>query len=229
MSIIYSNALTAPKVERILLLLCAFPKVLQEHVQGFDVPSQYAKFLSPTDMRDIERVTNRPNFILTKMMKELSTIREVGFFTARERQSMMKHVDDLSTCIGSAERLVQTPVPLTYARHTSRFLSLFCLSAPIALVGELGAYVVPFVTFMAWSLFGILEIGMMIEEPFQRALKLEVFANTIQRDLSDLLHISDVSPIPLDIKCDALKYEVPEFTRGTESFLATMNVKISDY
>ena len=29
-------------------------------------------------------------------------------------------------------------VPLTYARHTSRFLSLFCLTAPIALVGELG-------------------------------------------------------------------------------------------
>ena len=30
------------------------------------------------------------------------------------------------------------PVPLTYARHTSRFLSMFCLTAPIALVGELG-------------------------------------------------------------------------------------------
>ena len=45
---------------------------------------------------------------------------------------------------------------------------------------------------------------MMIEEPFQRALKLEVFANTIRRDLSDLLHISDVSPIPLNITSEAL-------------------------
>ena len=44
----------------------------------------------------------------------------------------------------------------------------------------------------------------MIEEPFQRALKLEVFANTIRRDLSDLLHISDVSPIPLNITSEAL-------------------------
>ena len=69
---------------------------------------------------------------------------------------------------------MQTPVPLTYARHTSRFLSLFCLTAPIALVGELGWYIIPFVTMVTWSLFGILEIGMMIEEPFQRALKLEV-------------------------------------------------------
>jgi predicted membrane chloride channel (bestrophin family) len=85
---------------------------------------------------------------------------------------MMKHIDDLSATIGSCERIVQTPVPLTYARHTSRFLSLFCLSMPIALVGELHAYIIPFVSFVAWSLFGIQEIGMMIEEPFQRALNL---------------------------------------------------------
>lgn len=47
-------------------------------------------------------------------------------------------------------------------------------------------------------------LGMMIEEPFQRALKLEVFANTIRRDLSDLLHVCDVSPVPLNITSEAL-------------------------
>lgn len=47
-------------------------------------------------------------------------------------------------------------------------------------------------------------LGMMIEEPFQRALKLEVFANTIRRDLSDLLHVSDVCPVPLNITSEAL-------------------------
>ena len=50
----------------------------------------------------------------------------------------------------------------------------------------------------------MLNLGMMIEEPFQRALKLEVFANTIRRDLSDLLHVSNISPIPLNIKSEAL-------------------------
>ena len=50
----------------------------------------------------------------------------------------------------------------------------------------------------------MLTVGMMIEEPFQRALKLEVFANTIRRDLSDLLHVSNISPIPLNIKSEAL-------------------------
>ena len=132
---------------------------------------------------------------------------------------MQKFIDDLSANIGSSERIVQTPVPLTYARHTSRFLSMFCLTAPVALVGELGAYVIPFVTLVTWSLFGIQEIGMMIEEPFQRALKLEVFANTIRRDLSDLLHVADVSPIKLNITSSALGYEIPFVCRLNEMAL----------
>ena len=50
----------------------------------------------------------------------------------------------------------------------------------------------------------LIHIGMMIEEPFQRALKLEVFANTIRRDLSDLLHVTNISPTPLNITSEAL-------------------------
>lgn len=36
-------------------------------------------------------------------------IKECPGFTARERQSLLKYVDDLSGCIGSSERIVQTP------------------------------------------------------------------------------------------------------------------------
>ncbi len=209
MAIVYSDVMTVSQVERILKLLCAFPIVLQEHVQGFSAPNLLNDYLSEADKQCIDRVTNRPFFILNKISKEIRWIPESPSFTSRERLAMAKHIDDLSSTIGACERIVQTPVPLTYARHTSRFLSLFCLSMPIALVGELGAYVVPFVSFVAWSLFGIQEIGMMIEEPFQRALKLEVFANTIRRDLSDLLHVSGVSANPISISDPALGYEVP--------------------
>ena len=112
-------------------------------------------------------------------------------FSSRERQILLRYVDSLSGCIGAAERLIQTPVPLTYARHTSRFLTLFCASAPWFLVADLGLYVVPFVVMLTWSLFGILEIGMTIEEPFQRALKLELFADAVIKDFSDLIHVTE--------------------------------------
>jgi ion channel-forming bestrophin family protein len=210
-TMIYSDIAKSARVERIFHLLCAFPLILQEHVQGFRHPSQLTSLLSLPEIRELDRVTNRPYYILNKISKEIRLIPECPEFSSRERQMMQKYVDDLSRSLGAAERIVQTPVPLTYARHTSRFLSLFCLTAPIALVGELGAYVVPFVTMVAWALFGIQEIGLMIEEPFQRALRLEVFANTIRRDLSDLLHVTNANPTThhLRIDSEALGYEVP--------------------
>lgn len=217
MTVVYGDVMGNAAVSRMLLLLCVFPMVLQEHVQGFrHSDKELSAYLSKEELSEIERVTNRPFFLINKIHREVRKIPETSEFTSRERQTMQKYVDDMSKTIGASERIVQTPVPLTYARHTSRFLSLFCLTAPIALVGELGWYIIPFVTMVTWSLFGILEIGMMIEEPFQRALKLEVFANTIRRDLSDLLHVTDVCPTKLSVPSEALGYEVPFFCRMDE-------------
>ena len=206
--------MSSHQLERIFHLLCAFPLVLQEHIQGFRQPKALMGYLTDEDILKIGLVTNRPFFITNKLAKEIRTIPESEGFTSRERQMMYKYVDELSHSIGGCERIVQTPVPLTYARHTSRFLSLWCLTLPIALVSELGWYLVPFTALVSWSLFGIQEIGMMIEEPFQRALKLEVFANTIVRDLSDLLHVTDAHLKPLSVTSKALTYEPPAYQRS---------------
>ena len=61
---------------------------------------------------------------------------KLPYFTNRERCVMLKTIDDLAKSIGSCERLVQTPVPLSYARHTSRFLSLWCLTLPLVRVSS---------------------------------------------------------------------------------------------
>jgi predicted membrane chloride channel (bestrophin family) len=209
MTVLYGDVIKASRVERILNLLCAFPLVLQEHVQGLRHSTELQNLLPLSEICDLDRVSNRPYFIITKISREVRLIEECAAFTSRERQGLQKYVDDLSASIGATERIVQTPVPLTYARHTSRFLSIFCLTAPIALVGEMGIYVTPFVSIIAWSLFGIQEIGMMIEEPFQMALKLEVFSDTVRKDLSDLLNVTDISPIPLNLSTVSLEYEDP--------------------
>jgi len=46
-----------------------------------------------------------------------------------------------------------------------------------------------------------------------RPPQLEVFAITIRRDLSDLLHVTDVSPAPLTVSSAALGYELPFASR----------------
>ena len=55
------------------------------------------------------RSSHRPYFIIGKISKEIRLIPDCTGFTARERQAMQKYVDDLSGCLGSSERIVQTP------------------------------------------------------------------------------------------------------------------------
>lgn len=222
MTVVYSDVMSVTQVERILHLLVAFPVVLQEYVQGFRQTALLHGLMSDDEIRDIDRVTNRPYFIINRLAKEVRSIPDSAQFTSRERERLFKFVDDISRSIGQCERIVQTPVPLTYARHTSRFLALWCISLPPFLVTEFGWYVVPFSALVSWALFGIQEIGMMIEEPFQRALKLEVFANTIRRDLSELLHVTGASPVPLVVDSPELKYEQPAYTRSDAASTAPL-------
>jgi predicted membrane chloride channel (bestrophin family) len=205
------------QIERIFHLLIAFPLVLQEYVQGFRQTHALIGLLNKQELLDIDRVTNRPFYIINRLAKEVRSIADTPIFTSRERERMFKFVDEISNSIGQCERIVQTPVPLTYARHTSRFLTLWCLTLPPCLVSEFGWYIIPFTVIVSWALFGIQEIGMMIEEPFQRALKLEVFANTIRRDLSELLHVTDISLYPLNIDSSELRYDMPVYHKSTEN------------
>ena len=68
------------------------------------------------------------------------------------------------TCDG----LSKMPVPLVYTRHTGRFLALWLILLPLALVRELegSLLVVPTCALLAVFLFGIEELGIQIEEPF---------------------------------------------------------------
>jgi len=84
-------------------------------------------------------------------------------FSSRERLMAIALVNQLSSYVGACERLLQTPVPLNYARHTSRFLTLWCFTLPVSLVGSMGFGVIPVTAFVTWCLFGIQEIGLFIE------------------------------------------------------------------
>mmetsp|Transcript_43107 Transcript_43107/g.58870 ORF Transcript_43107/g.58870 Transcript_43107/m.58870 type:complete len:140 (-) Transcript_43107:383-802(-) len=111
-------------------------------------------------------------------------------FSSRERLALLGFVDKMSSAMASCERLVQHPVPLNYARHTSRLLTIWCLTLPLALVHELRLLTAPVVATITWALFGIEEIGLRIEEPFTYPLKLEVLTGTIFGDVHETMFLS---------------------------------------
>uniref|UniRef100_A0A7S4HA92 Bestrophin homolog n=1 Tax=Guillardia theta TaxID=55529 RepID=A0A7S4HA92_GUITH len=75
-------------------------------------------------------------------------------------------VSRLIATIANAERIVKTAVPLSYSRHTSRFLSVWCFTLPLVLVHSMKILMIPAVAIICWALFAIEEVGNIIEDPF---------------------------------------------------------------
>ncbi|KAG2495378.1 hypothetical protein HYH03_006646 [Edaphochlamys debaryana] len=88
--------------------------------------------------------------------------------------------------LGGCERLLRAPIPLSYTRHTGRFLFAILTALPLALAGSCGWTTVPLCCGVAWVLCGIEEIGMQCEEPFG-VLPLEALCDRIQADAASTL------------------------------------------
>ena len=134
-------------------------------------------------MEECARAQNRPLWVCDRMAKELHSVPDSDRFTARERLALLSKVDKLSGTIGACERIHQTVVPLNYARHALRSLTMWLLSLPFALVKDLGLMTGPTLFLISWMLFGVYEIGYSIEDPFQGTLRLSILCDAIRRDV----------------------------------------------
>ena len=82
----------------------------------------------------------------------------------RERAALIDH-------IGACERILKTPLPLVYAIKIRRFIALFLLTLPFALLHRInGDWLVPFITMMvAYPLMSLDQIGIELQNPFSKA------------------------------------------------------------
>jgi hypothetical protein len=78
-------------------------------------------------------------------------------------------------------------VPLNYARHSLRSLTLWLFTLPFALVKDLGFLTGPVAACIAWVLFGVYQIGYSIEDPFQGTIRLSILCDSIRKDVLGVL------------------------------------------
>jgi len=85
--------------------------------------------------------------------------------------------------LGSSERLLTSPVPIFYSRHTARFIFFWILFLPLALYDNFGyswnhIALLPTISVLALFLFGIEELANQMEEPFT-ILPMQAFCDKI--------------------------------------------------
>ena len=126
---------------------------------------------------------NRPLWVCDRIAALMTTIPYGPNFTSRERLAMLGMVDKLTNCIGQCERIHQTAVPLNYARHSLRSLTVWLFTLPFALTKDLGLFTAPVIAVTAWLFFGVYQIGYSIEDPFQGSLRLSILCDAIRKNV----------------------------------------------
>ncbi|KAF5834517.1 Bestrophin, RFP-TM, chloride channel-domain-containing protein [Dunaliella salina] len=99
---------------------------------------------------------------------------------------VLSSIANLNKAVGTCEKLLRYPIPLSYTRHTSRFLCCWLGLLPLALWDDAGWGVIPITALISYLLLGIEEIGVQIEEPFD-SLPLEDFVRDIEKDLGNII------------------------------------------
>mmetsp|Transcript_29384 Transcript_29384/g.70873 ORF Transcript_29384/g.70873 Transcript_29384/m.70873 type:complete len:458 (+) Transcript_29384:125-1498(+) len=147
--------------------------------------------LPSTQAEAIINAAHRPNRALYDLSMAIENL-PMHFMRKNEMHKALTIFEDN---LGSSERLLTSPVPLIYNRHTARFLSFWLLLMPFALYSPFkGTWnhlgVIPATALISLFLFGIEELATQMEEPFT-ILPMQAFCDKIGNWCNEIVSWED--------------------------------------
>jgi len=167
-----SNEERAEDLKALSLATWSFVRAMKRHLSPEkddeqDFRKELYEKLPPKQAQAIIDAAHRPN----RALFDLSVAIENLPMHFMRKNEVHKAVTIFEDNLGSSERLLSSPVPLFYSRHTARFLSFWLLLLPFGLWDPFaGSWnhiaMIPTVAAISIFLFGIDELATQMEEPF---------------------------------------------------------------
>ena len=126
---------------------------------------------------------NRPLYICDEIGKEIVSVQYSATYSSMERMVLLQLLNELTEAVSECERINLTAVPLNYARHSLRGLTIWLFTLPVSLLPTYDWWTAPIMGLTAWLYYGIYQIGYIVEDPFQRTIRLTTICDTIYRDV----------------------------------------------
>ena len=176
----------------VLRLLVAFAIATKFHLRSEKLDPEIANFL-PTDYYEkLQTMNNPPLEIALGIGDYLQQSYKKDRLHPCQLVAMLKLLDNMVDVLGICERILKTPIPLAYIIHLRQLIFLYCFTAPFELINSLGWLTPLFVGVIAFTVFGIEEIGVEIENPFgydADDLPLDQICRTMQVNINDLIRV----------------------------------------
>jgi ion channel-forming bestrophin family protein len=176
--------------QEVLHLILAFAIATKLHLRQESLNEEVLGLVGdrpPSALQDAPNAPLKIAFWIEDYLQQQYQLKRVDLYQITTMNALLdKLVDSLGTC----ERILKTPIPMAYAIHLKQLLLIYCLLLPLQLTGEIGYWTGPIVGLVSFTLFGIEEIGIEIENPFGRDhndLPLDAICNTMGQNLEHLM------------------------------------------
>jgi putative membrane protein len=143
-----------------------FPWAVMSTLRGESNLGPAAKQLTEVELPHTLRAQHPALHVAQRITMCLQQARTKGLITDVIQVSLDGNVQLLVDYVGGCERIRKTPLPFAYVVHLRRALVIYCFTLPFALVESFGWFTILDVLFVAYTYFGIEEIGVEIEGPF---------------------------------------------------------------
>ncbi|MFV0493856.1 bestrophin family protein [Mycobacterium sp.] len=173
-------------VARLTRWTAAFPWAAMHSLRGTEGIGPQSGELPAAEAQEAISAHHPALAIAANMSECLAEARERSLISDIMLTSMDQNIQLLVDYLGSCERIRKTPMPFAYAVHLRRALVAYCFTLPFAMVETFGWTTIIDVLIIAYTFFGIEEIGVEIESPFghdANDIPIEDICETIHQDV----------------------------------------------
>jgi putative membrane protein len=179
-----------------------FPYTVMSTLRGDAVIGPAADDLTPEERMELLTSQHLAVHTSQKLTHVLRLAYQKQLITDNLTVSLEQNIQRLIDALGGCERIRKTPLPYAYVVHLRRALVIYCFTLPFALVDTFGWLTVAVVALVAYTYFGIEEIGVEIEGPFghdENDLPLKDICDTIYKNVYAMADLSD-PPRDVDVQ-----------------------------
>ena len=180
-------------------LIIAFAISQKLYLRGESTIGELAHVVSEKQYQILQESSHLPLQISLWLGSYLQYEYKNNRLSVNQLTTMQGLVQSLMQSLGNCERILKTPIPVAYSVHLNQLMLLYCFLLPFQFVDQLVWLTGPFVALISFTLLGIEEIGVEIEQPFgydANDLPLDEFCNAIENNIENLMKDNSLKNLP---------------------------------
>ena len=179
--------------EEIMRLLVAFAIASKLYLRRQKINLELDGYMPKDWCENIKQMNHPPIHIAFLIGDYIQHQYERDCINPYQLTAMFQLLDKMVEALTSCEGILNTPIPLAYSIHLRQLLLIYCLSLPFQIVSQFHFWTGIVVALISFTVFGIEEIALEIENPFgydPNDLPLDTICATMHHDIEDLITLA---------------------------------------